>query len=61
MINYCIYYHATMDTENLAAMSLRGLAKDPKLAHLHQVYSLASYFSGGYGNSGKTQFDRIIP
>ena len=46
MINYCIYYHATMDTENLEAMSLRGLAKDPKLAHLHQVYSLASYFSG---------------
>ena len=44
--NFCIYYHSTGDTKNQAAMALRGIEKDPKLAHLHQQYSIASYFLG---------------
>ena len=44
--NFCIYYHSTGDTKNQAAMALRGIEKDPKLADLHQQYSIASYFIG---------------
>ena len=44
--NFCIYYHSTGDTKNQAAIALRGIEKDPKLADLHQQYSIASYFMG---------------